>query len=366
MSKFLTHKNITQINTLNGDEISIIERDISRKFNTSEILDIIKSDSDIIKSDSENLNATYTDKQNNLNNIIDNYNNFKTRITQAIRNKNVDCLNDVDTNTIIKKIKSLHKSELHRIIEDAGNISKVFSSNKSIIEAPMFDLSKFTNIEDMFNNCSNLVTVPKYNLDNVVKAYGMFCWCKSLENVPELNFKKLTYCPYLFGYCSSLKSIKITNETIIKSCREMFTGCYSLTKAELNFKSLELESCFNSCSNLKEVIIDTSKTKDMSLMFYKCNKLESIYLDTTSVTNMSNIFYYCSNLTKIRFNPNAGNIVDFNIYYCTGMTSDDLVNMFESLPIPKETVTITLGSRLLNKLSEEQKQIAIDKSYILK
>ena len=103
----------------------------------------------------------------------------------------------------------------------------------------------------------------------------------------------------------------------------------------------------------------------MQYMFYNCKLIQEVYLDTTSVQNMEYIFNYCNNLIKIRFNPDAGNIADFNISNCTKMTSEDLVAMFESLPTPKTSRTITLGSILLGRLSEEQKQIAINKGYIL-
>ena len=103
----------------------------------------------------------------------------------------------------------------------------------------------------------------------------------------------------------------------------------------------------------------------MMYMFSSCKLIQEVYLDTTSVQNMKYIFNYCYNLTKIRFNPDAGNITDFSISDCTKMTSKDLVAMFESLPTPKASRTITLGSVLLNRLTEEQKQIAINKNYVL-
>ena len=124
---------------------------------------------------------------------------------------------------------------------------------------------------------------------------------------------------------------------------------------------------FYDCRNLTTLpLLDTSSVSNMAYMLINCRNLTTIpLLDTSSVDSMSNIFSNCSNLTHIRFNPNANNIADFDISMCTKMTKEDVTGMFESLPTISTSRTITLKSTLLDKLTEEDKLIAINKGYTL-
>lgn len=209
-------------------------------------------------------------------------------------------------------------------------------------------------ITSQCEKCFDIIKDNKLSLSNTITECGV----QTNNNDDEIiyNISKIQYVDVFKEYIEQRTDISnLFSKLDIEEGPEFDTS-----------NATSAEKLFYACYSLKEIPkYNTANIKRMNLMFYDCNKLETIYLDTTSVTDMTDTFKYCRLLTKLRFNPDAGNIVDFDISNCTKMTSDDLVGMFESLPIPKETVTITLGSRLLNKLSEEQKQIAIDKSYIL-
>ena len=210
-------------------------------------------------------------------------------------------------------------------------------------------------ITSQCEKCFDIIKDKKLSLSNTITECGI----QTNNDDDEIidNISKIQYADVFKEYIEQRTDISnLFSKLDIEEGPEFDTS-----------NATSAEKLFYACYSLKKIPkYNTANIKRMNLMFYDCNELESIYLDTTSVTEMTDIFKYCRNLTTIRFNPNAGNIVDFDISYCSKMTSDDLVGMFESLPIPKETVTITLGSKLLNKLNEEQKQIAIDKSYALK
>ena len=147
----------------------------------------------------------------------------------------------------------------------------------------------------------------------------MFRDCSNLTTIPLIDTSSVTNMSYMFYYCSSLQSIPA---------------------------------------------LDTSKVTSMSSMFRGCSNLKTIpQLDTSSVTNMWNMFYYCSNLTEI----NMTNInCDLDISSCTKMEKPALVKLMNNLVAQDgRTRTLTMGSTLLNKLSDEDKQIATNKGWTL-
>ena len=106
---------------------------------------------------------------------------------------------------------------------------------------------------------------------------------------------------------------------------------------------------------------------------------------------MDNMFMYCSNLSSITFPSNFGHKV-VNSYgtlkifdNCNKLTEiygdlalsvnfvlnngsishDSLVRVLNSIQTLSESKTLTLGSTNLAKLTDEEKQIAIDKGWTL-
>ena len=250
--------------------------------------------------------------------------------------------------------------------ENATSMTEMFSNCSNLISVPLYNTINVKNVHLMFYNCVKLNTIPLFNTSNVTNMYGMFSGCKELNSVPMLDSSNVTDVQEMFKNCTNLISIPRLNLKKVTNMCDMFYNCQSLESVSLDTANVvNMRDMFYNCQSLKSVSLDTSNVVNMRDMFYNCQSLESVYLDTKNVTVMSDLFKGCVNLTKLRFNPDAGYIKDFSISDCTKMTSEDLVAMFESLPTPKASRTITLGSVLLGKLSEEQKQIAINKGYVL-
>lgn len=165
---------------------------------------------------------------------------------------------------------------------------------------------------------------------------------------------------------------------------EILTGLN--TKSGTNFYGM-----FQNCKNLTTIPkLDTSNGKSFSGMFDNCSNLTTIpQLNTSKGTFFSGMFNNCSNLTTIELtsfvasqNMFSGcsalenltvtgtitvNNNDLNLSYSPKLTVESLMSVINALSdnTGKTTYTVTLGSTNLAKLTDEQKQIAIDKNYTL-
>lgn len=126
-------------------------------------------------------------------------------------------------------------------------------------------------------------------------------------------------------------------------------------------------STFRDCSSLTEIpLLDTSKGTDFYWMFRDCTSLTTVEL--TSFISSDSMFYRCSALENLTV---TGTITVNNNYlnlsYSPKLTVDSLMSVINALAdnTGKTTYTVTLGATNLAKLTDEQKQIAIDKNYTL-
>ena len=94
---------------------------------------------------------------------------------------------------------------------------------------------------------------------------------------------------------------------------------------------------------------------------YDCNKLKSfIAKDASLAENLSLVG--CTALEKIIL---TGIVRSFDIHYSTALSEQALIELFNSIGVVTTTQTITLGSTLLAKLTDEDKKIATDKGWTL-
>ena len=149
----------------------------------------------------------------------------------------------------------------------------------------------------------------------------------------------------------------------------MFSNCTNLTTIpQLDTSNgTSFSGMFDNCSNLTTILqLNTSKGTFFSMMFNNCRSLTTIEL--TSFVSSDNIFYNCSALENLTV---TGTITVKNNYlnlsYSPKLTVDSLMSVINALAdnTGKTTYTVTLGATNLAKLTDEQKQIAIDKNYTL-
>ena len=239
-------------------------------------------------------------------------------------------------NTTVKKLLDATKSARDLFDEYEGtSVDGLIKYN---------DTSNVTDMSSMFHDCIYLTTIPLLDTSNVIYMSHMFYFCSRLTSIPLLNTSKVISMEQMFAYCRRLTSIPELDTSKVSNMSSMFFNCSSLITIPL---------------------LNTSNVTNMSSMFAYCINLTSIpLLDTSKVTDMSSMFNGCSNLTKISM-INIG--ADLDIHYCTKMTREALLEVLGNLKdlTGQTSKTLTLGSTLLAKLTDDDKAIATNKNWTL-
>ena len=233
-----------------------------------------------------------------------------------------------------------------------------------------------TNMDHMFFNCSSLTSVPQMDTSSVTSMYYMFDSCSSLTSIPQMDTSKVTDMGSMFNGCSSLTSIPQMDTSKVTSMGSMFSSCSSLTSVPQmdTSKVTSMNSMFYDCSSLTSIPqMDTSKVPNMFFMFAGCYSLTSIpLLDCSSVTSTSTPFAYGS-LDKL---TDLGGFKDLKVSWSSGFlervpnaTVESLMNVINNLydltANGLSGQTLKFGTTNLNKLTDEQKAVAINKGWTL-
>lgn len=143
-------------------------------------------------------------------------------------------------------------------------------------------------------------------------------------------------------------------------------------------RSKSIQSMCYSCKELERIgILDTSNCRDVSDCFRYCVSLKSLpLLDFTKVTTASLFLNNLNSSGSVMAITDLGGFknlkIDFtsSLNYCPNLTIESLMNVINNLyDFPSNNSSITrelqLGEVNLNKLTEEQKSIAVKKGWIL-
>ena len=178
-----------------------------------------------------------------------------------------------------------------------------------------------------------------------------------------------------FEYVPSSYSFELVNDF-----SEMFINNFKLKELpDIDItRSRSIHNMCGSCKGLERVgNLDTSNCRDVSNCFIYCTSLKSLpLLDFTKVTE---VYSFLNNLTQsgsVMAITDLGGFknlkIDFtgSLNYCPNLTTESLMNVINNLyDFPSNNSTITrelqLGEVNLNKLTEEQKSIAVKKGWIL-
>ncbi len=252
---------------------------------------------------------------------------------------------------------------------------------KYITEVPMLNTENSTSMYQFFGNCENLTNIPNINTSNVTNMSGMFAGCKKIKTIPILDTSKVTDMSGIFSECTSLIEIP-----------ELYTN-----------NVVTMTSMFLNCTNLKTIPnMDTSKVTNMGMTFSRSGITTIPELNTSKVTSVYNMFYMCSELISIpklnfenvinvsSFLSGANNVVNIGgfenlgkayrttvaanytnysltLTSCSKLTHDSLMNIINNLYDIKtkgcKEQRLQLGDTNLAKLTDEEKQIAIDKGW---
>lgn len=171
--------------------------------------------------------------------------------------------------------------------------------------------------------CLKKLTLP-FNTSAINNMAQMFLNDYALEELDISTFDttNVTNMQEMFGYCYSLRTLDLSHFTTnaVTNFTNMFRGCHSLY--DLDFSGL----------------------------------------DTSSVSSTSTLtmFDTCPNLINLK----VGKItVNFKFNKCNNLSHDSLMNVINALEPTDTTLTLTIGSTNIAKLSEEELAIATEKGW---
>ena len=326
-----------------------------------------------------NGNGTYTTKV-----YADSLDNLPTKISfdsktglltvDKLNTSNVTSMSDMFRDC--KNLTSLDVSSFNTAKVTKMDYMFQNCSNLTSLDVSVFDTTNVTNMGSIFNGCKKLTSldVSDFDTTNVTNMDSMFYGCESLTSLDVSGFDttKVTKMGYMFYGCSNLTTLDVSNFNTanVGNMSYMFYDCKSLTSLDVSSfntaKVTNMSRIFNGCKNLTSLDVssfNTAKVTDMNYMFSDCSGLTSLNLsgfDTGRVTNMSSMFKTCSGLIELDSMQNISTNLDLST---TKLDATSLLDVIDNLLTVTTNPTLTLGSTLLAKLTENQIAIAVNKGW---
>lgn len=296
-------------------------------------------------------------------------------------------------------IKYYNDNHLHFSSEDY--LYEVTDGNNDIIIHSIEDIQNYANNPDF-------VYLPKENIekwllaDDKHWAIGMFKDCKYLKGIPKLPLKYYYfYADDMFNGCSQLEVMPYPYMPM--SANYMFNNCKNLKLIGLDFLlSEEMNGTFAGCTSLVSLRnLNTNLVRTMNGTFVGCISLKTLPVlgETQYLTSVDSMFDYCISLMSLplidfQSVENISNFfgatelgkltdlggfkdlkVDWNDGYglnkCPNLTKQSVLNVINNLydfranGDTTTTRTIKFNSKSLALLSDEEKQIATSKGWVL-
>ena len=210
-----------------------------------------------------------------------------------------------------------------------SNLTGAFGYQVRTVFDSNIDTSNVKNVSHLFNECNLLCRFNEMDFSNVNNMRYAFYDCQSLISIPQLDTSNVTFFNFCFTDCKSLVSIPQLDTSNAKEVSFMFNSCTSLTSIPL---------------------LDFGNVNDISAMFG--------YSDIKTLTDLGGF----KNL-KINFT--------YGLNLLPNLTVQSLMNVINNLydfranGDSTTTRTLQLGTTNLNKLTDEQKAVAVNKGWSL-
>ena len=260
--------------------------------------------------------------------------------------------------------------------------------NDSIKKNPEFQYIKPITLQDTwaygtFSDCHYLKAIGQLKGEPREELTEFFKNCYNLEFIPQIQLKSgaQVYTSNAFENCHKLTIIPdIFNDCYICLQSNMFDGCHSLRQLPwLNF-SKENGYCFAMFKDCRTITTipeyDFSSVDDVEQLLNNCTNLKSLPLLDFGKVKKINSFFGENELTYL---TDLGGFKDLNIDWndgyglnkCPNLTKESVLNVINHLYNFREngdsttTKTIKFNSNSLALLSEEEKQIATNKGWVI-
>ena len=255
------------------------------------------------------------------------------------------------------------------------DMSGMFVNCPNLQNVTLLNTSKVESMAHLFRGCSSLTTIPPMDTSSVTDMGRMFYGCSSLTTIPPMDTSSVTAMLYMFQGCSSLTTIPPMDTSSVTDMTYMFDGCSSLTTIPQldTSKATNMSGFFANCSSLTTIPqLDTSSATNLSNMFNKCKKLESLpLLNVSDATNISTFFGYSDITTLTELGGFTGLKIDWtgngSLRVLRNLTVQSLLNVFNTIADVTDLggKKLEIGTTNLNKLTDEEKAIAINKGWTL-
>ena len=289
---------------------------------------------------------------NPINDGLDGY-NYVNVATSGVNINDYYYTNDTYSGGIrnyIKEIPTLNT-------ENLTTMYSFFAGCQNLTNIPNINTSKVTNMSTMFNGCKKIETIPALNTSKVTDMSGMFSECPALIEIPELDTSNVTTMTSMFNRCTNLKTIPTMNTNKVTNMASMFYYSGITTIPELNTSNVtSVYNMFYSCLDLITI---------PKLNFENVNNVSGFLTGAESVVNIGGF----ENLGKAYLTNKSANYSNYGLVLtnCSKLTHDSLMNIINNLYDIKtkgcQAQRLQLGPTNLAKLTDEEKQIAINKGW---
>lgn len=231
-------------------------------------------------------------------------------------------------------------------------------------------LSKVTDFTEFFMNGRRAEAVNKIDTSNAINMNRMHFHFLALTEVPVMNTSKVVDMSEAFNECNQMPAAPVIDTGNVTNFDKTFRFCRKMKGIiRLDTKSaITMMSTFNNCNEIEEIYLsDTSKVTSFCATFYQCQKLRVIG-ELYMYGDISVTFTDCESLEVIDFkyvNINNDNLDLSGSPNLTEATLIKLLNALSNNTNLSTTYTVKIGTANLNKLSMEQKLIALDKNISL-
>lgn len=270
-----------------------------------------------------------------------------------------------------------------------NNLSKAFAGNTNNgdnafnlqhIDIKDCDFSDATNLSNMFDGCVALKKVDLSNVDFTLATNlsSMFLNCVQLKevNLSGCTLPVASNLSSMFSGCCSLEKVDLNNTSItsVTNIGQMFNNCQNIKTLDLSNISFEnctsLYNLFYGCSNLKEVDMSINETTTMAVnqanYWGRANIfLATLNLDGWDLENYTSNNFFAGLYTKCLqtlYPPIMHYSFTLNV---PTLDKSSLLRVIDKLATTQTTQTATLGATNLAKLTNAEKQVAIDKGWTL-
>ncbi len=279
------------------------------------------------------------------------------------------------------QLKSVNSSDWDT--SNVTDMSYTFWNNMELasVDVSEWNTSKVTNMTEMFGGCTSLTSldVSNWETSNVTDMSSMFRSCTSLTSLDVSNWKtpSVTNMKGMFNNCRKLISLDLSNFDTSKviDFSNMFAGCWELIEitGNLILNDANAYEMFFECTqnpNIDNLTLSGTCTNTYR-MFYSFGfssgglaepRGTSINLSNITLVDVGIGSYMFSRCNQTNIYPPQNITVECHLSNIS-LTREVLLRFLNNLAEVTTNSVCTLGTTNINKLTEDDIAIAINKGW---